>query len=86
MDKLTPVHRETRLIGDDANLPYTPWKPQRRTLQPLFTKQHVATFAGHMATAADEQASGWVEGARLDLDREMRGLTLRVLGRSLFAE
>ena len=85
MDKLTPVHRETRLIGDNIfNLPYTPWKPQRRTLQPLFTKQHVATFAGHMATAADEQASGWVEGARLDLDREMRGLTLRVLGRSLF--
>ena len=37
-----------------------------------------------MAAAADEQASGWVEGARLDLDREMRGLTLRVLGRSLF--
>ena len=85
MDKLTPVHRETRLIGDNIfNLPYTPWKPQRRTLQPLFTKQHVATFAGHMATAADEQASGWIEGARLDLDREMRGLTLRVLGRSLF--
>ena len=37
-----------------------------------------------MAAAADERASGWVEGARLDLDREMRGLTLRVLGRSLF--
>ena len=80
MDKLTPVHRETRLIGDNVfNLPYTPWKSQRRTLQPLFTKRHVATFAGHMAAAADEQASGWVEGARLDLDREMRGLTLRVL-------
>ena len=85
MDKLTPLHRETRLIGDNVfNLPYEAWKPQRRTLQPLFTKRHVATFAGHMAAAADEQASGWVEGARVDLDREMRGLTLRVLGRSLF--
>ena len=50
MDKLTQVHLETRLIGDNVfNLPYEPWKPQRRTLQPLFTKQHVATFAGHMA-------------------------------------
>ena len=85
MDKLTPIHLETRLIGDNVfNLPYQAWKPQRRTLQPLFTKRHVATFAGHMATAADERASGWVEGARLDLDRDMRGLTLRVLGRSLF--
>ena len=87
MDKLTPVHRETRLIGDNVfNLPYKEWKPQRRTLQPLFTKRHVATFTGHMAAAADERASGWLEGARLDLDREMRGLTLRVLGRSLFGE
>ena len=85
MDKLTPIHLETRLIGDNVfNLPYEAWKPQRRTLQPLFTKRHVANFAGHMATAADERASGWVEGALLDLDRDMRGLTLRVLGRSLF--
>ena len=85
MDKLTPIHLETRLIGDNVfNLPYEAWKPQRRTLQPLFTKRHVANFAGHMAAAADERASGWVEGALLDLDRDMRGLTLRVLGRSLF--
>jgi cytochrome P450 len=85
MDKLTPVHRETRLIGDNVfNLPYQAWKPQRRTLQPLFTKRHVASFAGHMATAADERATTWAGGARIDLDEEMRGLTLRVLGRSLF--
>ena len=85
MDKLTQVHLETRLIGDNVfNLPYEPWKPQRLTLQPLFTKQHVATFAGHMAGAADERASTWVEGARIDLDEDMRGLTLRVLGRSMF--
>lgn len=85
MDKLTAIHRQTRLIGDNVfNLPYQAWKSQRRTLQPLFTKRHVATFAGHMATAADERALGWVDGAQIDVDQEMRGLTLRVLGRSLF--
>lgn len=85
MDKQAQIHRETRLLGDNVfNLPYRAWKPQRRTLQPLFTKHHVATFAGHMATAADERASSWADGARLDLDQQMRSLTLRVLGRSLF--
>jgi cytochrome P450 len=85
MDKQAQIHRETRLFGDNVfNLPYRAWKPQRRTLQTLFTKHHVATFAGHMATAADERASSWAEGARLDLDQQMRSLTLRVLGRSLF--
>ena len=34
--------------------------------------------------AADERAATWVEGARIDLDKDMRGLTLRVLGRSMF--
>ena len=85
MDKGAQIHRETRLMGDNVfNLPHQSWKPQRRTLQPLLTKQHVATFAGHMATAADERASSWAEGDRLDLDQQMRALTLRVLGRSLF--
>ena len=85
MDKLTPIHLETRLIGDNVfNLPYEAWKPQRRTLQPLFTKRHVETFAGHMATAADERAASWVAGDLIDLDRDMRVLTLQVLGRSLF--
>jgi cytochrome P450 len=85
MDKLSRIHRETRLLGDNVfNLPYDAWKPQRRTLQPLFTKQHVATFGGRMAAASEERALGWVDGARIDLDQEMRGLTLRVLGRSLF--
>jgi len=85
MDKLTQVHLETRLIGENVfNLPYEPWKPQRRTLQPLFTRQHVATFAGHMATAADECSSRWPDGSEIDLDRELRSLTLRVLGRSMF--
>ena len=41
------VHLETRLVGDRVStLPYKAWKPQRRPLQPVFTKQHVATFAG----------------------------------------
>ena len=38
------------LIGGNlANLPYAEWLPRKRALQPVFTKQHVPQFAGHMA-------------------------------------
>lgn len=61
------------------------WQPRRRTLQPLFTRRHVASFATHMADAADDLASAWLAapGGR-DLDCELRRLTLAVLGRTLF--
>lgn len=85
MDKLTVIYRETRLIGDNVfTLPYERWRPQRRTLQPLFTRQHVATFGSRMGAAADERALSWSDGARVDLHHEMHGLTRRVLDRSLF--
>ena len=54
------------------------------TLQPLFTKKHVAEYAGHMAGAADALAREWIDRPEIDLDRECRRLTLRVIGRSVF--
>ena len=47
----TLVHRETRrLMGDNlADLPNTLWRSRKRTLQPVFTRQHVGTFGGHMS-------------------------------------
>jgi cytochrome P450 len=53
-------------------------------LQPLFTRKHVASFAGHMAEAADELAARWRTLDAVDLDHEVRRLTLAVLGRTLF--
>lgn len=67
------------------NVTHAEWKPRRRTLQPLFTRAHVASFATHMAQAADGLADRWSEApGPVDLDREMRRLTLGVLGRTLF--
>src|SRR5262249_29830114 len=57
--------------------------PRRRALQPLFTKQHVRQFGGHMAEAAEMVATGWRGGADIDLDVECRRVTLRALGRSV---
>jgi cytochrome P450 len=85
MDKEMVVHVQSRAFGVNVfNMPQETWKPRRRTLQPLFTKKHVATFAGHMADAADGLAARWANGATVDLDAEVRELTLRVIGRSVF--
>lgn len=81
----TLVHQEIRrLCGDNlADLPNTLWRQRKRTLQPLFSRQHVSTFGGHMAEAAAMISRGWGDGTNIDLDTEARRLTMRVLGRSV---
>ncbi len=73
-----------RLMGGNLlDLPHHQWLPRRRTLQPMFTKQHVPRYAGHMAAAAQTVVDGWCDGATVDLDTQCRALTLRALGRSV---
>lgn len=81
----TVIHREVRnILGANLfDLTHEPWLPRRRALQPLFTKQHVQQFGGHMAQAAEMVAADWEGGAEIDLDTECRRLTLRALGRSV---
>jgi cytochrome P450 len=73
-----------RLMGANLlDLSHDQWLPRRRALRPLFTKQHVPQFAGHMAAAAEMVSRSWGDGAEVDLDTECRKLTLRALGRSV---
>ncbi|RUP04376.1 MAG: cytochrome P450 [Mycobacterium sp.] len=73
-----------RLMGGNLlNLPHQRWLPRRRTLQPMFTKHHVARYAGHMAAAAQSVVDRWADAKTVDLDAECRVLTLRALGRSV---
>jgi cytochrome P450 len=85
VDKTTSVLTEfRRVIGANLfDLPHEPWLPRRRTLQPVFTKQQVRHFGGHMAEAAESVSSSWRDGATVNLDAECRTLTLRALGRSV---
>ncbi|OBF91379.1 cytochrome P450 [Mycobacterium sp. 852002-51163_SCH5372311] len=81
----TIIHQEMRhLLGPNLfDLGYEQWLPRRRALQPVFTKQNVRVFGGHMTQAAEAVAAGWADGAEVDLDFECRKLTLRALGRSV---
>jgi cytochrome P450 len=85
VDKTTPVFEQVRhVIGASlSDLPFEPWKSRRRTLQPVFTKQRVSEFGGHMEQAAQSVSEGWREDAVIDLDAECRTITLRALGRSV---
>ncbi len=72
VDKTSLILSELRRVlgGNPFNLPYEQWLPRKRTLQPVFTKQHVRQFGGHMAEAAEKVSAGWVDGAVVDLDAD----------------
>ncbi len=71
------------LGGNLFTLPHDEWLPRRRTVQHVFTKQHVREFGGHMAQAAQNICDSWADGSQIDLDTQCRLLTLRALGRSV---
>lgn len=88
IDKTSAVAAQLRsLIGGNLFvLPHQEWLPRRRTLQPVFTKQRVDSFAGHMAEAAEMITASWFDGvdaAEIDLDSQARLLSMRALGRSV---
>lgn len=85
VDKDLPFYTELRRIigGNLFDLTHDAWLPRRRALQPVFTKRHVARFAGSMSEAAARIPAGWRDGADVDLDAECHTLTLRALGRSV---
>ena len=79
------IHEEVRnVVGDNLFvLPNAAWPPRRRALQPVFTKQHVDRFGGHMTQAAQTSADRWREAREVDLDAECRKLAMRSLGYSI---
>jgi cytochrome P450 len=57
---------------------------QRRLIQPIFHHEKIATYAAAMVRRGEAVAATWVEGEELDLHAEMAGLTLAVVGETLF--
>ncbi|MEU6309492.1 cytochrome P450 [Streptomyces sp. NPDC047014] len=63
--------------GDD-------WRRKRALVQPAVRPRQVRAYAATMVECADALAGGWREGARIDVHREMGGLTQRIAVRTLF--
>ncbi len=79
------VHEEVQNAAGDSLfvLPNEQWRPRKRALQPVFTKQNVRSFGGHMSRAAQTFVEHWRDGGDVDLDVECRRLTMQSLGRSV---
>ncbi|CAM3673370.1 cytochrome P450 [Smaragdicoccus niigatensis] len=85
-DKWMVVHVEGRhWLGENVfSQTHTPWVPRRRALQPAFTKQNVRNYAGQMVASAQSAADDWAQRGTVDLNAEIRRLTLQVVGLSVF--
>jgi cytochrome P450 len=79
------IHEEVQHIAGDSLfvLPNEQWRPRKRALQPVFTKQNVRNFGGHMSRAAQIFVERWRDGDEVDLDVECRRVAMRSLGRSV---
>jgi cytochrome P450 len=72
-----------RVVGGNLlNLVHDEWLPRRRALQPIFSKQNVTQFTGHIVDAAEHISRRWAEKGDVDLGEEMHELTLGALSRS----
>jgi len=86
----TPAYAVLReLFGETLpTLEHARWRRQKRILQPLFTRRHVARYAGLLETEADRVVARWQDlaGQAVDVARAMEEYALRVLGQTIFAE
>jgi len=57
---------------------------QRRLMQPAFHRFRLKAYSEIMVQSADQLQDSWQEGMVLDIDHEMKGLTLSIVGRTLF--
>jgi cytochrome P450 len=79
------IHEEVRHMAGDSLfvLPDESWRPRKRALQPVFTKQNVRNYGGYISRAAQTFVDRWRDGGDVDLDVECRRLTMQSLGRSV---
>jgi cytochrome P450 len=58
---------------------------QRRMLQPLFHRRHLADFGETMVSCARQVSERWQPGETLDVFEEMTDLAMAVVGKTLFS-
>ncbi len=60
------------------------WLKQRRLAQPAFHRARIASYAESMTHYAENLVKTWRDGEERDIHVEMMGLTLQIVGKTLF--
>ncbi|HMS75409.1 cytochrome P450 [Gordonia sp. (in: high G+C Gram-positive bacteria)] len=85
-DKTSPLFVEMRyVLGYNLfDMQDHPWTAHRKAVQPLFTKNRVQDYAGDMSAAARSRMTEWGPAATIDIDAEVRRMTLDAVTRAMF--
>jgi cytochrome P450 len=79
------LQRAKRLLGEGLLTSEGEFhRRQRRLAQPAFHRARIATYAAVMTDYASRLRERWQDGATLDIAEEMMGLTLGIVGKTLF--
>ena len=57
---------------------------QRRLIQPRFHRRYIEKYAGAMTEMSSRKSRQWRDGAMVDMEQEMRELTLWIVAKALF--
>jgi len=68
------------LLLSDGDL----WERQRERIQPAFYMEQIADYTDTMATAIQQSADEWTGRPVVNIEDEMKALTLRILVKSIF--
>jgi cytochrome P450 len=60
------------------------WERQRERIEPAFYMDRIADYAETMTAAVRGAVDDWADATTVDIEAEMKGLTLRILGKSMF--
>ena len=57
---------------------------QRRMIQPRFHRRYIEHYAEAMTEISSRKSRQWRDGAKVDMEQEMRELTLQIVAKALF--
>lgn len=79
------LKRNGRLLGDGLLTSEGEfWRRQRRLAQPAFHRRRIASYGEVMASYAERRIESWRGGQIMDIHREMMGLTMEIVAKTLF--